>query len=440
MKRLLEEVGGGDPLLAATLLYLSTLAPDLADAAFRGAILRWFDAEVLGQVLGAGSVSSLGASATATGRPPDELDRRLQDLPFVEPFPGRGHSFHERTRKALLDHLWHKERVFYREVSARARDYFQGRLDRQIKSDEDGEPDLIQGDQDLVVEILYHDAIANESEAEAIRKIDALIDERLIAGQLSGICHALILAVSEHGEAGRPTPAWKEWVKYWQHREAYEAFDLAQCAENTRIKPLPPRPKCWGRDREIERLVASLLAEGAGPTWLVGGPGMGKSTAVLAALHAPLVLERFGERRLYARCESARARAGIIARIAKALGLQPDFSPEEQVIRELGKKSAALVLNNLESALADDPGATADLLRRLSDVKPLSLIVVSCVHPDLMFPRADLMFPRGKEIVLDPLSLSGARGFPERCGRDSAPTPTSTGSWRRLGGGLWPLS
>ena len=227
LKKRLEILDGGDPFLAATLLYLSSLPADLADAAFRGAILRWFDAEVLGQVLGAGSVSSLGASVTATGRPPDELDRRLQDLPFVETFPGHGHSFHERTRKALLDHLWHKEHAFYREVSTRARDYFQGRWDRQFESGEDGESDSIQIDPDLLIEILYHDALVNESEAEAIATIDKDI-KSLIADQLSGIYHALIFAVSEHAEAGRLTPVGKAWVKYWQLREAYQAYDLAQ--------------------------------------------------------------------------------------------------------------------------------------------------------------------------------------------------------------------
>ena len=223
----METVSGGDPFLDSALLYLSSLPPDVADAAFRASILRWFDAQVLGQVLGVSCVSSLGASATAAGRPPEEIDRRLQDLPFAEPFPGHGHSFHERTRKALLDHLWHKEHDFYRAVSARARDYFQECWDRQIKSDEDGEPDSIQIVLDLLVEILYHDAIANESEPEAIARIDEVI-ESLFRDQLSGIYHALILAISEHAEAGRLTPVGKAWVKYWQLREVHEAYDLAQ--------------------------------------------------------------------------------------------------------------------------------------------------------------------------------------------------------------------
>jgi len=94
---------------------LESLDPALREAAQAAAIPHWFDAEFLAVIL---------------DRPADEtrpLFERLIALSFVEPFPGRGHDVHERTRALLLNRLWQDDRERYREWSRRAAAYCERR-------------------------------------------------------------------------------------------------------------------------------------------------------------------------------------------------------------------------------------------------------------------------------------------------------------------------
>ena len=93
---------------------LHTLSPELQSAVWAVAIPHWFDAEIL------------------TALRPDLADQaedlygQLQQLSFVEVFPGRGHNIHERTRKGLLNQLWTREQEEFRQLSAHAAQYFLG--------------------------------------------------------------------------------------------------------------------------------------------------------------------------------------------------------------------------------------------------------------------------------------------------------------------------
>ena len=50
---------------------------------------------------------------------------------------------------------------------------------------------------------------------------------------------------------------------------------------------LPPKPSCFGREGPVKELVRTLLQEDPPPTPILGGPGIGKTTVTLAALHDP---------------------------------------------------------------------------------------------------------------------------------------------------------
>ena len=93
-------------------LSLSVLSPELREMALAAAVPRWFDANILGALQ-----PDLAQRAEA-------LYLQLQHLPFVEVFPDRGYNIHERTRKAMLNHLWATDEEAFKQFSQRLVDYF----------------------------------------------------------------------------------------------------------------------------------------------------------------------------------------------------------------------------------------------------------------------------------------------------------------------------
>ncbi|GAA3852197.1 hypothetical protein GCM10022243_17300 [Saccharothrix violaceirubra] len=71
----------------------------------------------------------------------------------------------------------------------------------------------------------------------------------------------------------------------------------------------PPRPDLvLGRDAEVGSVVS-------------GGPGIGKSTLLAAALDDPLVVGVFGARRFVVSCEGAASADAVVDKAAVALGV-----------------------------------------------------------------------------------------------------------------------
>lgn len=206
-------------LMEITVRNLFSLPPELADAAFRAAILRWFTPEVLQGVLGAGTVSGI-ESLGSTGRSsPEELYDQLRKLRFAEVYPGRGNSFHDMTRELVLAYLWKNDRNFYREVSTRAEQYFAGLLKEQWDRNERSEIDTEAIDWDLGVEVAYHSIVSNQE--EGIKNIGNFLDLLIQERQL-GTYHAVLQVLSEHAEAGRMSPDSQGRLKIWRLQEAIE--------------------------------------------------------------------------------------------------------------------------------------------------------------------------------------------------------------------------
>ncbi len=138
---------------------------------------------------------------------------------------------------------------------------------------------------------------------------------------------------------------------------------------------LPKAPRCFGREREVEALVAALCAEPPPPTPLLGGPGVGKSTISLKALDDVRVVGRFGPRRYFVRCEAAETGEAMTRELARAVGLDLQVGGDlvERVFRELERSPAAMVLDNLETPWWAHPEPIEDLLAQLAGVPGLAL-------------------------------------------------------------------
>ena len=143
---------------------------------------------------------------------------------------------------------------------------------------------------------------------------------------------------------------------------------------------LPLSGYCIGRAQEVEAVVETLLAENPQPLPLLGGPGIGKTTVALKALHDRRVATRFGARRWLVRCDGVKNRAELAAAIAAQLGLPITPTVEQAVVGVLAEGRGALVIDNAETPLDSDPRAIEDLLAVFAAIEPLALIVAIRGH------------------------------------------------------------
>ncbi|EJD39239.1 hypothetical protein AURDEDRAFT_187416 [Auricularia subglabra TFB-10046 SS5] len=147
---------------------------------------------------------------------------------------------------------------------------------------------------------------------------------------------------------------------------------------------IPPRPALYfGRGMETQAVVDVILGapDGGRRVAVLGGPGMGKTTLTLSALHHPAVSERFGARRFFVPCDAAEGHStgGCLPFIAKAFGVAgPDAKMVRHRLREvIGSEPLVLVLDNFESAweAAEQRQDAEEALQFLDGMPDLALII-----------------------------------------------------------------
>jgi tetratricopeptide (TPR) repeat protein len=166
--------------------------------------------------------------------------------------------------------------------------------------------------------------------------------------------------------------------------------------------PQPPA-HCFGRDDAVADLLTTVLSDSPRPTPLLGPPGVGKTTVSLMILYTQAVVERFGLRRYFVRCDGAWSGNTLVAVCAAAVGLKPSTDPEQQLLREFQRAPALLVLDNLETSWEADPEPVESLLGQLAALPALALVA------SLRGTERPGRTPWREAIRLDPLPLEPAR-------------------------------
>lgn len=89
-----------------------------------------------------------------------------------------------------------------------------------------------------------------------------------------------------------------------------------------------------------------------------GAPGLGKTAVCLTALHDSQVVQRFGARRWFVRCDGARSAEELLAGLAAELNVVAEGSPAallDGVCGELDHGPGVMVLDNFETPWFADP-------------------------------------------------------------------------------------
>ena len=137
---------------------------------------------------------------------------------------------------------------------------------------------------------------------------------------------------------------------------------------------LPACPHCFGREHEVGDLVETVLADTPEPTVILGGPGIGKTTISLVALHYGRVTEVYGPRRWFVRCDGAKSADALMREIARAIGLRIGPNLKVRLFMALEKGKALLVLDNAETPWEAQPLKVEELLSELAAVSTLALV------------------------------------------------------------------
>jgi hypothetical protein len=104
---------------------------------------------------------------------------------------------------------------------------------------------------------------------------------------------------------------------------------------------------------------------------------MGKTTLAVAALHHPIVVEKYAHRHFIS-CESANSCADLVTTMGLHLGLELSRQLSKTIVQYLGQSASCLVvLDNFETPWEpmESRGQVEEFLSLLADIPSLALMV-----------------------------------------------------------------
>ncbi|KAJ7041220.1 hypothetical protein C8F04DRAFT_1391323 [Mycena alexandri] len=172
------------------------------------------------------------------------------------------------------------------------------------------------------------------------------------------------------------------------------------------LSQLPASPKIFhGRDSELHDMIGILL--GVRPRVAILGPGgIGKTTLAMAALHNPVVIERYNQRH-FIPCESASRSADLASIMGSILGLEPSKQLTRVIVRHFAESEPTLILlDNFETPWEplESRAGVEEFISLLADIPTLALLITmrGAERP------AKVKWSRPFLPVLEPLSKEAA--------------------------------
>ncbi len=193
-----------------------------------------------------------------------------------------------------------------------------------------------------------------------------------------------------------------------------------------------PAPRIFGRQGMMSALVEALAMAHHKPVGVLGAAGIGKTTLALGALHHPIIEARYGQRRLFVRCDASTSAEAVLAAIAAAMNLPlgPDLNEEVmEALRGPTGSPTLLVLDNAEVPWEADNSGFEALLAGLAQLPGLALGVT------LRGSRRPAGVRWGESFEVHPLSMSVSRDlFVDIVGARLGDDPQLEGLIAQMGG------
>ncbi|KZV90900.1 hypothetical protein EXIGLDRAFT_837477 [Exidia glandulosa HHB12029] len=190
------------------------------------------------------------------------------------------------------------------------------------------------------------------------------------------------LKIHSYIDIGRLADDLDRTVQSWKGLEELEraVAEAELHSSGTGVRVPEQRPIFFGRARERQALVESLSTVCGARVVILGGPGVGKTSLALAALHDAAVVARFGHRRYFVACDAADVSVSALSIIASAFGISNSDRrtlEKELTIALKVDQPILLTLDNFESAWEDlsRRNEAENVLEFLSGFPHLSLVV-----------------------------------------------------------------
>ncbi len=250
----------------------------------------------------------------------------------------------------------------------------------------------------VILGIRSYEALQHSEHAQAIQKAISIHDTLLFIGcgdglsdpnlgpliewidrlfRRSGYRHYCLCRTSEKEPLRQRYPG--SCLAFISYGDGYHDLTpfLRKTFADRRIpaEALPPVGYCFGRSREVSRVVRGLSKNCPQTMLIQGAPGIGKTPIAKKAIKNKAVARPFRGRRWFVRCHGAKSRAEVVAAIAQAAGVAVTGETERDVLALMKKGPAALVLDNAETPLDWDRDNVEQLLVDLANIESLALVV-----------------------------------------------------------------
>ena len=142
-----------------------------------------------------------------------------------------------------------------------------------------------------------------------------------------------------------------------------------------KVTPLPAVGYFFGRKTVLKQLGGKINKTQPQAIAITGGPGIGKSSLCLSAMHAPKAARIYGPNRYFVSCDGAESTDQVVSALAKALNIDPGPDLKNRIWARLSKGRFLIAMDNAETPFSHDRETFEAFLRELFGTDRVTLLL-----------------------------------------------------------------